>query len=118
MIAELTLYAVEESTYIIIATFKDEDGKGGTPVTLTWTLTDKDGNIINSREDVEITPDTAVAIVLTGTDLLIQSDETGKAHDRIVTLKGTYDSGTYGSGLHIKAAVKFPLENLVAESNP
>ena len=116
MIVTLNLIAVEESTYIILAAFKDEDNQPGTPNWLKWYLTDEDATVINSREDVVITPDTTVAIVLTGPDLSIQAAETGIAYNRIVTLKGEYDSITYGNDLAIKAAVKFPLENLVAES--
>lgn len=116
MIVTLELYAVEESTYIILAAFQDEDNQPRTPNWLKWNLTDEDENYINSRQDVVITPDTTVAIVLTGPDLIIQTGETGIAYYRIVTMKGEYDSVTYGNDLAIKSAIRFPLENLVAES--
>jgi len=107
MSTQLTVTAVEESTYIVVATFVDEDDALITPNTITWTLSDLDGTIINSRENVSITPDTSVNIVLSGDDLAVSGSRT-----RVVTVKATYDS-SYGVGLTLKAAAKFDIENLV-----
>ncbi len=69
MPATLTTNAVEKSTYIVTAAFTDEDGDAVTPnAGLVWTLTDMNGVVINSREDVSISPDTSVDIVLSGND--------------------------------------------------
>lgn len=68
--------ASEEGTYAIdeIQFLDSQD----TPVAITpevgsvtWCLTDKNGNIINSREDVPITSASSMTIVLSGDDLTI-----------------------------------------------
>ncbi len=72
----LSTNASEEGTYAIdeIQFLDSQD----TPVaitpetsTVTWCLTDKNGNIINSREDVPITSASSMTIVLSGSDLTI-----------------------------------------------
>ena len=112
MATSLTLRANEESTYIITAAFTDEDGVAVTPNTLTWTLTDADGIVINDREEEVIAPAASVDIVLQGADLALQSGESLQAL-RILTVEGTYDSDA-GTDLPIKAACKFVVEDLVA----
>lgn len=106
----LTTHAVEESTFIITASFTDEDGNAVTPSTLKWTLTDDAGNVINSREDVSIAPASSVDIVLSGDDLALSGY--GPAF-RILTIEGTYSSDA-GSDLPLKDSVKFVVDNLVA----
>jgi hypothetical protein len=60
----------EESTVYITVTFYDKDGTATAPDSVTWTLTDEEGNIINEREDVEIdTPESSEEIKLSGNDL-------------------------------------------------
>jgi len=108
MSTQLSVRAVEESTYIVTATFLDEDENLVVPNTMTWSLTDIDGTVVNSREDVSETPASVVSIVLTGDDLAVSGDRT-----RVVTVSATYDS-SYGSGLYLKAAALFDIENLVA----
>jgi len=114
MATELSVIAVEKSTYIVTAVFKDENGDLVIPLTVTWTLTDEDGTVINEREDAVETPASTVNIVLTGDDLQFISSESGGA-TRVVTVKATYDS-TYGSGLHLKKAATFMIEDLIAVS--
>jgi hypothetical protein len=109
MAIELTNRATEESTYVIVATFKNEDGDLVTPKTVTWTLTDSDGDVINNRQDVSITPGTSVNIVLTGADL--QATGTVKLQKRVVTVKAVYDS-ILGNDLALVEAGEFDLENL------
>jgi len=73
-----------------------------TPTALTWSLTDDDGNVINSRTGVAIvTPGTSNAVVISGDDL--KDDGEG----RIFTLNGVYNSSTYGNNLPIKAQARF-----------
>ena len=109
MATVLSVSAVEESTFIVSAAFTDEAGTAVIPATITWTLTDINGVVINSREDVSITPAATIYIVLTGDDLAASSD----FKERIVTVSATYNSD-YGTGLSLKAAAIFDLENLVA----
>uniref|UniRef100_A0A6M3J3J1 Uncharacterized protein n=1 Tax=viral metagenome TaxID=1070528 RepID=A0A6M3J3J1_9ZZZZ len=103
--------AVEQSTFVIQCDFTDEDGNAVAPVTLTWTLTDSDGTVINSRTAVAVSSPTSTEyIVLSGDDLAL----TGTAQEaRYLLLEGTYDS-TYGTGLPIRESVEFAIENLVA----
>jgi len=48
--------AVNESTYILTSTFTDADDSAVTPNALTWSLTDLDGTVINSRSATVVTP--------------------------------------------------------------
>lgn len=104
----LATKAVEKSTYVITIEFTDESGDPVTPNTVTWTLSDVYGAIINSREDVTLTPTATGTIVLSGDDLVV----TNYSVERVLTVAGTYDS-TYGSDLPFKDSVRFDLDNLV-----
>ena len=107
----LTVSPHEEGTLVISMTFNDESKALVTPKTLTWTLTDEAGAVINSREDVAVTSlDTTVHVALTGDDLAIIA---GVGLLRIFTIKGTYDS-TYGVGLALRDVVKFNIIDLKA----
>lgn len=110
----LTVDAQEKSTYVVTCNFKDEDGQDVIPTSAVWTLTDEDGTVINSREDVAITPLAAtVNIVLSGADLQVDTGFSGAAQERTITVEAVYDS-TLGTGLTLKAACKFNIENLIA----
>lgn len=106
----LTADAIEQSTYVITASFTDEDGAAVTPnAGLKWHLTDKNGTHINSRQDVTITPASTITILLKGADLAIDEDKT----TRYLTIEGTYDS-SLGSALPIKEQVQFDIIGLKA----
>jgi len=106
----ITTHADEKSTYAITVYFKDEDGDAVVPDSMKWTLTDRDGNIINSREDVEVSSLAAAEdIVLTDDDLQITgTDDDGL---RILTITATYTSAL-GAGLALKGAVTFAINDL------
>jgi len=105
-------HAIEESTFIITASFTDEDGNAVAPDTAIWTLTDKDGTVINSRSNVTITnPTNSEDIVLSGDDLALQIGESNIAI-RILTVEATYDSDA-GSDLPLKESVEFIIDNLL-----
>ena len=107
-------YAVEKSTFIVTLTFKDENNDPVTPATGTWTLTDEDGTVINSRENVVISSlDTSVDVVLSGDDLAVSSEFGGISEMRIFTFEGTYNSDL-GSGLPLRDQLTFPVFNLGA----
>ena len=108
----LTTHAVEKSTFVITVAFQDEQGNAVTPNELTWTLTDMNGNIINGRDQVSITPASSVDIVLSGDDLALEGDA---PELRVLTVAGTYSSDI-GSDLPIKDSVRFIVDNLVAVS--
>ena len=107
-------YAVEESTVKITVAFTDESGAVAVPSAITWTLTDADGTVINSRLDVNVdSPASTITVALSGDDLALQAGETGDAVQRIFTVEAVYSSDL-GSDLPLKDSLKFPLVNLVA----
>ena len=104
----LTTQAVEESTFVVTAAFTDEDAVAVVPKTAVWTLSDKDGTVINGRLDVTISPLAAsVDIVLSGDDLAIADGKTRK-----LTIKATYDSDA-GTDLPLNDELSFQIQRLV-----
>ena len=104
--AQLTA-ATEGSTYEIVVALTDETGAAITPSTLTWSLRDDIGTIVNSRDGVVATCSTSISIVL-GADDLVYGENSTK---RFVTYEGTYSS-SLGSGLPIVAEDWFEIENV------
>ena len=101
--------AADGSTYIVTAAFTDEADAAVVPDSITWTLTDADGTVVNSREAVAVvTPAASYDIVLAGADLLYSTAAT-----RVLTVEATYTSDA-GAGLPLKAACRFVVEDLVA----
>ena len=92
--------ATEQSSFKVEATFYDESGNAVAPDTMTWTLTDLDGSVVNSREDEVIAaPSSTESILLQGDDLAVDGNDPVK---RIVTFEGTYTSAEFGAGLPLK----------------
>ena len=114
MPTKLSEKAVEGSTFTIRAEFNEvlPDGTK-TPVIpnapLTWSLRDNDGNVINSRSAVVLTPAAIVDIVLSGADLALINNHPVK---RFVTITGTYN-GVAGNDLPLIDEVNFQIYNLV-----
>lgn len=111
--AVLTSLALEESTYVITASFTDEDDAAVVPNadTITWTLTDLDGTVINSRAAVAVTSASTITIVLSGDDLALQaSDDSGV---RKLLVEAEYNS-SIGSNLPLNDEVQFTIDPLVA----
>lgn len=102
--------ARELSSYNITVTFKDENGADLSPDTATWTLTELDGTVVNSRQGVSISSPTASEKVrLQGNDLAILDGD--DIEDRVFTVEATYDSST-----PIKDEARFQVQALVAVS--
>jgi hypothetical protein len=111
MTTTLVEHAVEESTYVITATFRDEDNALIVPTALTWTLTDIHGTVINGRAEVEVvTPASSVDILLYGADLKVQRQS---SVERLLTIEATYDSDLEDD-LPLKSDVKFIIDGLPA----
>jgi len=112
-ITTLTTEATEESTYAITASFTDENGNAVIPNadTVTWTLTDTEGTVINSREKEAVASASSIEIVLTGDDLSIQSGETSKTVKRRFLIEARFDSDL-GSDLYLKDECEFAIRNL------
>jgi hypothetical protein len=104
------LKAVEESTFVLTASFIDENDLPVTPnAGLVYTLTDEAGNIINDLENMPLTPDTNVDILLFGDDLSIGYAKKAKL---IILVEGSYDS-TLGNNLPLKDSCTFTVEGLL-----
>lgn len=105
--------AQEKSTLVVTVAFTDENGDAVTPTAATWTLTDGQGAVINSRSAVAISSlSTSVTIVLSGDDLAISDPD---VLDRVLLVEATYNSSA-GSGLPAKKEYSFNVNNLLGVS--
>lgn len=111
----LTTEAVEQSTYIVQASFFDENGDAVAPALASWTLTNEYGVIINGRQSVEIsTLASTASIVLTGADLAMLGEmDTGK---RLLLVEAVYSS-SLGAGLNLREEFEFFVRPLVGVSS-
>lgn len=100
----LTSDAVNRGTYPLLISFTDSNGDETIPTSVTWSLTDQYGNIVNDREDISITPDSSFYIVLTGDDIDIENESS-----RYLTIDTVYDSTLYGSNLAGREQAKFEI---------
>jgi len=104
-----TVKPVEQSVCFITVTFTDEDAASVVPDSITWSLSDSNGRIINSRDAVSIvTPAASIDIVLSGADLAIDSLDL----DRHLTIEAIYDSALQAN-VPSKDELKFTLANLI-----
>ena len=106
--------AIEGSTFAIKTDFAvktDPSDLVGTPFTpnsgLTWSLTNKDGTIVNGKIDQPLTPAESVTIVLKGLDLALSAGPVR----RYVIVRGTYN-GVLGNNLPLIDEASFQIENL------
>jgi hypothetical protein len=102
---------VEKSTLILAVGFQDENGSGTVASGVVWSLTDEDGNVINSRSDVVASGSgSAMTIVLTGLDTELQALKADGFSDdgaRQLVVKGFYNSPTNGNGLNMTGEFRF-----------
>jgi hypothetical protein len=103
--------AIEKSTFVITVAFTDSNGVAVIPNQVLWTLTNQNGDLVNSREDVSVTPASTVNIVVSGDDLAME----GYGSRRILTILAVYDS-EYGENLPLRARAVFNIDDLVAVS--
>jgi len=107
-----TIIPKEKGTIFFVCSFEDEDGNAEIPKTAVWSLTDTDGTVINSRDQVAAgSLASEITIVASGDDLQILSGETARYVDRCFILEWTYDSD-HGNDLPGKEEGQFTLENL------
>ena len=104
--------ALEDSTYVVTAAFTDEDGIAVVPNTVTWSLKDKSGTVINERTAVDETPASSLDIVLSGDDLDPGAPDSDVGLI-LLTVTAPYDSAL-GAGLPLVAQCWIP----VAEQEP
>ena len=108
MAAVLDVEALEGSTYVVTASFTDEDGDPVAPNSVTWTLTDSDGDVVNGRLAVVVTPASSVNVVLYGDDLEASPPDGGYL---LFTVEATYDSAL-GSVLPLKGQARLVVQEL------
>lgn len=93
----------EDGTGVVNAQFFDEEDNSVVPVSIIWALTDDEGNVINDRAEVSVSPPAQeIDILLTGNDL--------QPGTLFVTVWGTYDSDL-GSGLPYKDWCSFKVRD-------
>ncbi len=103
--------ADERSSYFITIELLDEQQNRVTPVTLYWSLTDMNGNIVNSRDSVEVSsPAEANVITLTGDDLAVFEDAITY---RLVNVWGTYYSPSAGQNVAFRQQIKFAIRPMI-----
>lgn len=106
-VTTLTEVAKAGTTYAVTVTFYDENDDEVTPTAAKWTLKDSDGAVVNSRQDVNITPlATSVDILLTGLDLPAGNHA---LEELLLTVTSTYNSDI-GSNLTCIQQVIIPVE--------
>ena len=103
-------WAPEEGTKVFDVDFYDEDDTPVAPNELTKTLTDLNGNIINSIDDVVVGGlASSMTFVLQGNDLAIP---VAGMVGRVFTLEGTYDS-SLGTDMPLKVEIIFKIKEMV-----
>jgi hypothetical protein len=102
-----------EGSGVILAAFNDENGDPVTPDQASWSLIDKNGNIINYRKNVNISPlSTSASILLTRLDLRPDiTQKFGVNQKRILRIKGSFTSSVFGPGIPINSDLEFYVEN-------
>lgn len=88
--------AGEESSYPLEITLKDHDGveiEASAITSIKWSLSDVFGNIINSRQDVNVTSIVnPVTIIPSGDDLATTDNDADNQYKRRFTVKYIYNS--------------------------
>ena len=107
MAISLTISAKDRSTYIVDIEFRDETDTLVVPTSATWTLSNGDGDIVNLREDVAISPIAASVIIA------LSAEDTAYANGRVRYLKvhAIYDSPTAGNNLPIIDEAIFQIDD-------
>lgn len=107
MPTEITTKANEGSTFIVTAAFTDEDDAAVVPDSITWTLTDDVGDVVNSRSAVSVaTPAASIDIVLSGADLTVSSER----RRRFLAIEAVYDSDA-GNNLPLVEELTFLIDD-------
>lgn len=104
-------HAKKGSTYIVNAAFTDEDGEVAVPDSVVWTLRDAiTRDVVNSREEVIVTPASSVDILLYGDDLTLFTSETNQAIRELI-VEAVYDS-VLADDLPLRNSVRFIIDEV------
>ena len=106
----LTTTIGSRTAYRVTAVFKDSTATLVVPDSITWSLTNYDGTVINSRSAV------AVAVPASSINIVVSGDDTDfvDGQGRVLTVKAIYDSATDGNNLPLNEECKFEIEGLSA----
>ena len=112
---ELEEHAVEGSSYRAHVAFTDDYGSSVVPETLKWSLFDKTGAVINSRDDVTVVSGLAeqMDIILSGADLPASAGNRDYVMIYLV-VEITYD-GASGTGLPLVEEFRIRVYNVVGD---
>ncbi len=99
--------ATEQSTFVVTVSFTDEAGDAVIPNSIGWKLTDKNRAVVNGKSAETVEPPAA------SIDLLLKGDDLNMSDGnlRVITVEALYDS-SFGSGLPLKAEVRFYIQDL------
>jgi hypothetical protein len=100
--------AEEQSTYPVVVACLDETGAPVVPNDWRWTLLKPNGDIVNGREDVTLTPAFEMTVLLFADDLAVEDGET---RTRTLLVEGSYDSDL-GNDLPLRDSVNFRIKDL------
>jgi hypothetical protein len=103
----------DQSSIVIKVDFTDEAGDPVSPESASWTLTDGNEEVINSRQDVSITAlSETVYISLTANDLIAKQECDPAKNTRIFVVTSTYISSLTGDTLQARQGATFVIDNL------
>ena len=99
-------YAISKSTFAVTVAFFDENNVAAVPTSITWTLTDGLGVVVNGRTAQNITSlASSVTIVLDAEDI---DYTTSASKRRVLTVTALYNS-TLGPNLPDVDSISFPI---------
>lgn len=85
-------------TVVLSASFEDEDGDSVVPNSLKYSVLDESKEVVNSQQDISISPASSIEVVLSGDNL-----PAGKLY---WVIDGEYDSSV-GSNLPLRGYATF-----------
>jgi hypothetical protein len=116
----LAVFALEESTQIFSVALFDENGSATLGSSITWSLTDDAGTVINSRLNVPVGSGSASAfvVILSGLDTkreVARADGFPDNLVRVLTVRATYNSPVAGSAQPLVSDYRFGINPIPLE---
>lgn len=98
------MITLDTTSVVVLFSVRDTSNNVITPATAKWSLYDEDGNVINTHENVAITPAPEMSVVLSPSDLPYELSN----NHLILLLEATYSSayGTLSVAKEIEVTVK------------
>jgi hypothetical protein len=102
--------ARDRSVYFVDIELFDEDKGPLTPTSISWSLTDGSGSVVNSRENVAVIPSYAFTIALFGDDLVAGTNSNSRR--RYLTIEAVYESVAAGGPVPLNKEFYFDVKNI------